>query len=92
MGKLLIVLSSFYSLSCEFKAVYLCEFSSLKEDTTFFFIFWYRRVERLLTVCKMLEATGAVVNITYLYLDVNYMCYLIGMSFLSISPFFSRII
>lgn len=40
----------------------------------------------------MLEATGAVVNITYLYLDVNYMCYLIGMSFLSISPFFSRII
>lgn len=67
-------------------------FLLLRKILLFFFIFWYRRVERLLTVCKMLEATGAVVNITYLYLDVNYMCYLIGMSFLSISPFFSRII
>lgn len=90
MGKLLIVLSSFYSLSREFKAVYLCEFSSLKEDT--FFHLLVQGVEHLLTVCKMLEATGAVVNITYLYLDVNYMCYLIGVSFLSISPFFGRII
>ena len=88
----MIVLSSFYSLSCEFKAVYLCEFSSLKEDTTFFFHLLVQGVEHLFTVCKMLEATGAVVNITYLYLYVNYMCYLIGVSFLSISPFFSRII
>lgn len=35
----------------------------------------------------MFKATGAVVNVTYLYLDVSNVCYMIGEPFLCVFPF-----